>query len=194
MMKPSSAAPAFHHVAIRTSNFDRTVKFYTEGLGFRVHHEFAVPGRIDRAAFLDAGDGRYIEIFGQGSNVQSEGRRRLPNEERTEGALLHFCLRVTDTEAAYAKALAADRARTLIYVPSSARTPWWKSALPSSPVPMARSSNSCKAIRSRQPSPLFGALIQINAHGPERDQTRCTLKGPLGKKPPAFRRPHRAYG
>ena len=107
MMKPSSAAPAFHHVAIRTSNFDRTVKFYTEGLGFRVHHEFAVPGRIDRAAFLDAGDGRYIEIFGQGSNVQSEGRRRLPNEERTEGALLHFCLRVTDTEAAYAKALAA---------------------------------------------------------------------------------------
>ena len=39
--------------------------------------------------------------------MQSEGRRRLPNEERTEGALLHFCLRVTDTEAAYAKALAA---------------------------------------------------------------------------------------
>ncbi len=106
-MKPSSTAPAFHHVAIRATDFDRTVKFYTEGLGFEVHHEFAVPGRIDRAAFLDAGDGRYIEIFGQGSSVQSEGRRRRPDEERTEGTLLHFCLRVANTEAAYAKALAA---------------------------------------------------------------------------------------
>ena len=106
-MQPSSAAPAFHHVALRATDFDRTVKFYTEGLGFRVHHEFAVPGRIDRAAFLDAGDGRYVEIFGPDSSVQSEGRRRAPGEERTEGALLHFCLRVADTDAAYARALAA---------------------------------------------------------------------------------------
>ena len=106
-MQPSSAPPAFHHVALRASNFDRTVKFYTEGLGFKVHYEFAVPGRIDRAAFLDAGDGRYIEIFGPDSTVQSEGRRRKSGEDRTEGALLHFCLRVGDTDAAYAKALAA---------------------------------------------------------------------------------------
>ena len=106
-MRPSSTAPAFHHVALRATDFDRTVKFYTEGLGFRVHHEFAVPGRIDRAAFLDAGDGRYVEIFGPDSAVQSEGRRRQPGEDRTEGALLHFCLRVADTEAAYARALAA---------------------------------------------------------------------------------------
>ncbi len=106
-MQASSTPPAFHHVALRATDFDRTVKFYTEGLGFRVHFAFAVPGRIDRAAFLDAGDGRYIEIFGTGSTVQSEGRRRQPHEERTEGALLHFCLRVADTEAAYARALAA---------------------------------------------------------------------------------------
>ena len=106
-MTPSSQPPAFHHVAIRAIDFDQTWAFYTDGLGFTVHHGFSVPGRIDRAAFLDAGDGRYIEVFGQGSNVQSEGRRRRPEEERTEGALLHFCLRVADTEAAYAKALAA---------------------------------------------------------------------------------------
>ena len=106
-MQPSSQPPAFHHVALRATDFDRTVKFYTEGLGFKVHYEFAVPGRIDRAAFLDAGDGRYVEIFGPDSAVQSEGRRRQPGEERTEGALLHFCLRVADTDAAYARALAA---------------------------------------------------------------------------------------
>ena len=106
-MQPSSAAPGFHHIALRATDFDRTLRFYTDGLGFTLRHEFAIPGRIDRAAFLDAGDGRYIEVFGQGSNVQSEGRRREPGEPRTEGALLHFCLRVADTEAAYARALAA---------------------------------------------------------------------------------------
>src|SRR5690242_17127221 len=97
----------FHHVAIRAIDFDTTIKFYTEGLGCSVRYEFSVPGRIDRAAFLDVGDGRYIEVFGAGSTVQSEGRRRRPDEEATEGALLHFCLRVADVEAAYARALAA---------------------------------------------------------------------------------------
>ena len=72
-----------------------------------MHFGFSVPGRIDRAAFLDMGDGRYIEVFGQGSTVQAEGRRRRPDEEPTEGALLHFCLRVTDVEASYARAIAA---------------------------------------------------------------------------------------
>jgi catechol 2,3-dioxygenase-like lactoylglutathione lyase family enzyme len=101
------AGPGFHHIAIRARDFDATVRFYTEGLGCSVHFGFSVPGRIDRAAFLDVGDGRYIEVFGAGSTVQSEGRRRRPDEEATEGALLHFCLRVADVEAAYARALAA---------------------------------------------------------------------------------------
>ena len=39
--------------------------------------------------------------------VMAEGRRRQPNEEPTEGAILHFCLRVADTDASYARALAA---------------------------------------------------------------------------------------
>src|SRR5689334_12572542 len=100
-MSSAGAAPGFHHVAIRAVDFDATIRFYPEGLGFKVHYRFSVPDRIDRAAFLDAGDGRYIEVFGQGSTVQSEGRRRRPDEEPTEGALLHFCLRVTDVEASY---------------------------------------------------------------------------------------------
>jgi len=105
-VKSLGTAPGFHHVAIRAVDFDETIRFYTEGLGFRVHFPFSVPGRIDRAAFLDAGDGRFIEVFGPGSIVQAEGRRREPNEERTEGALLHFCLRVADTDASYSRALA----------------------------------------------------------------------------------------
>jgi glyoxylase I family protein len=106
-MSDARPVQGFHHVAIRAVDFDRTVRFYTQGLGFAVRFGFAVPGRIDRAAFIDVGDGRYIEVFGQGSTVQAEGRRRRVDEERTEGALLHFCLRVADVEAAHAKALAA---------------------------------------------------------------------------------------
>ena len=106
-MKSLGTAPGFHHVAIRTLDFDEAIRFYTDGLGFRVHFPFSVPGRIDRAAFLDAGDGRFVELFGPGSTVQAEGRRRQPNEERTEGALLHFCLKVADTDASYARAMAA---------------------------------------------------------------------------------------
>jgi glyoxylase I family protein len=106
-MKSLGTAPGFHHVAIRATDFDETLRFYTDGLGFRVHFSFSVPPRVDRAAFLDAGDGRFIEVFSQSSTVQAEGRRRRPDEERTEGALLHFCMRVADTDAAYAKAMAA---------------------------------------------------------------------------------------
>jgi glyoxylase I family protein len=109
-VKSPATAPGFHHVAIRAVDFDETIRFYTEGLGFRVHYPFSVPGRIDRAAFLDAGDGRFVEVFGDGSSVQSEGRRRFPNEDRTEGALLHFCLRVADVDASHARALAAGAA------------------------------------------------------------------------------------
>lgn len=101
------AGQGFHHIAIRAIDFDTTLKFYAEGLGCSVHFEVSVPGRIDRAAFLDMGDGRYIEVFGQDSTVQSEGRRRRPDEELTEGALLHFCFRVADVEAAYSRALTA---------------------------------------------------------------------------------------
>ncbi len=104
------SATGFHHVAIRAADFDATIRFYTEGLGCSVRYCFSVPGRIDRAAFLDAGDGRYIEVFGAGSTVQSEGRRRRPDEEATEGALLHFCLRVADVDASFQRALVAGAA------------------------------------------------------------------------------------
>jgi glyoxylase I family protein len=106
-MKSLGTAPGFHHVAIRAVDFDETVRFYTEGLGFRVHFSFSIPPRVDRAVFLDAGDGHFVEVFSQTSIVMAEGRRRQPNEEPTEGAILHFCLRVADTDASYARALAA---------------------------------------------------------------------------------------
>ena len=106
-MKSLTEGNCFHHVAIRARDFDVSVRFYTQGLGLRVHFQGSVPGLVDRAAYLDTRDGRFVEIFGPGSLVQAEGPRRAPEEAVREGAVLHFCLRATDVDASYHRAIAA---------------------------------------------------------------------------------------
>lgn len=50
----------FHHIALKASDFNRSLKFYTEGLGFTV---FKTWGEDDScAAMLDMGDGGYVEL------------------------------------------------------------------------------------------------------------------------------------
>ncbi len=51
----------FHHIALRARDFDRSLAFYTEGLGFTLAHQWGEgAGRI---ALLDIGDGNYVELF-----------------------------------------------------------------------------------------------------------------------------------
>jgi glyoxylase I family protein len=75
----------FHHVAINARDFDRSVKFYCDTLGFRPKVSWGDPGK--RAIMLDSGDGNYLEIF-EATNVGPivEG-----------GAILHMCFRTSDT-------------------------------------------------------------------------------------------------
>ena len=86
--------PGFHHVAIKTTDFDATIRFYEEGLGCVRH--FGWGEGNTRAALMDVGDGNYVEIFA------GRGDGDIP-----EGGILHYALRVEDTNAAYAKALSA---------------------------------------------------------------------------------------
>lgn len=89
--------PGFHHIALRAADFEATLRFYADGLGFVRAYGW---GEGDgRAAMMDAGDGNYLEIFA--------GGRRAPGEDAPEGALLHYALRVPDAHAAYARALTA---------------------------------------------------------------------------------------
>jgi glyoxylase I family protein len=94
----------FHHVAIRSHDFDRTVDFYTRVLGFtpRIHWQQAPR----RAVMLDAGDGNYLEVFedlgtpsGGGSGDETSGGGTSGG-----GPILHFALRCNDTDAAIEKA------------------------------------------------------------------------------------------
>ena len=73
----------FHHTAIRSADFDASLRFYTETLGLRVKIQW---GEGDgRAAMVDAGDGKFIEIFARGEAFA-----------HAEGTILHFALRTDD--------------------------------------------------------------------------------------------------
>lgn len=63
--KPSTntvlSGAGFHHIALRARDFEKSFRFYTEGLGFTLAHQWGEgAGRI---ALLDMGDGNYVELF-----------------------------------------------------------------------------------------------------------------------------------
>ena len=89
---------ALHHVALRAVDLDATVRFYREAFGYGAPRVWSYPPYVEKAAFLPAPDGSWIEIFANGTPA---GR-----EEPTEG-LVHFALEVDDVEARYERALAA---------------------------------------------------------------------------------------
>lgn len=102
----------FDHFALRAYDVDATVRFYTGGLGFRRVYEWMAPGLVGRCVFLDAGDGRLLELFDGASNVPGAvptPLRDLPvptDEERgARNAIVHVALRSDDVDGAYARAL-----------------------------------------------------------------------------------------
>jgi len=84
----------FHHVAMRVADFDATIKFYKEALGFREVRAWGEGPK--RAIMLDAGDGACLEIFAGGKL-----------EPPSNGAVTHFALRCEDVDAVIARARAA---------------------------------------------------------------------------------------
>ena len=84
----------FHHVAIKVRDFDATIKFYCEVLGFQVSY---AGGEGDgRAALIDTGKGNYVEVFAG-----------APEGERPQGLWFHIALECSDTNAAMERIRAA---------------------------------------------------------------------------------------
>ena len=76
----------FHHTAIRSTDFDASVRFYEDVLGLKRRISWGDPGK--RAIMIDAGDGNYVEIF--------ESSEPLRDKEAT---ILQFALRTDDCSA-----------------------------------------------------------------------------------------------
>lgn len=108
--------PVLHHIGLFVSDLTASVKFYTDGLGLALHTEFEdIIGLRDTgdfpfdvaSIFLEAGDGRYVELHPAG-----QGEMSPPGFP-----LNHLALGVTDVDAAYDRALAAGATPADIPVP-----------------------------------------------------------------------------
>jgi len=86
----------FHHVCVKTRDWDRTMEFYGVTLGCT--EKVAWRTAPNRAAMLDCGNANYIEVFEDMNYVPA------PN-----GSVLHFALRTTrlDDVAARVRAFGA---------------------------------------------------------------------------------------
>lgn len=109
--------PTLHHVSLFVSDIEASTKFYTSGLGLALRDEFKdiiglrASGEFAfgvASVFLEAGDGRYIELHPAG-----EGAMSPPGFPMN-----HLALCVADVDAAYARALAAGAVPFEVPIPS----------------------------------------------------------------------------
>jgi glyoxylase I family protein len=77
----------FHHVSMRVKDLNKSIKFYSEGLGFVERFSWGKDPK--RTILMDTGDGNYFEIS-QGDS----------NQSFVEGVFRHLALRVDDCKAA----------------------------------------------------------------------------------------------
>jgi glyoxylase I family protein len=84
----------FHHVCIKTRDWERSMAFYRGALGFV--EKIAWRTAPHRAAMLDVGDGNYLEVF-----------EDLAYTPAPDGAVLHFALRTAQLDAVAARVRAA---------------------------------------------------------------------------------------
>jgi glyoxylase I family protein len=85
----------FHHIAIWTANWDASLKFYCDGLGFAPKIEWGEAPK--RGTMLDTGDGNYLEVF----------EREVAPTHSGEPNILHLCFRADNVEQAVEVARAA---------------------------------------------------------------------------------------
>lgn len=86
----------FHHIALYASDFDRSMKFYVEGLG--CHYVRGWGEGENHIAMLDFGNGALIELFAKGTKEEQENAR-----------FMHLAIATTDPDGAYEAALKAGR-------------------------------------------------------------------------------------
>jgi glyoxylase I family protein len=93
-MNPILGGGGFHHVCMKTKDWDATMRFYKDTLGCTEKAVWRTAPQ--RAVLLDAGDGNYIEVFEDSSYTGA------PN-----GSINHFAFRTTRLDDVAARVRAA---------------------------------------------------------------------------------------
>ncbi|MDB6127141.1 MAG: lactoylglutathione lyase-like lyase [Verrucomicrobia bacterium] len=93
-MNPILGNGGFHHVCMKTRDWDATMRFYQDVLGCT--EKVAWRDAPQRAVMLDAGDGNYIEVF-----------EDLAYTGATNGAIYHYAFRTTRLDDVAARVRAA---------------------------------------------------------------------------------------
>ena len=88
------AISGFHHVCVKTRDWDATLRFYQATLGCTV--KIAWREAPQRAVMLDTGDGNYLEVF-----------EDLAYSGPTNGAIYHFAFRTEQLDATAERVRAA---------------------------------------------------------------------------------------
>lgn len=127
----------FHHVCIKTRDWERTLKFYQETLGCTV--KIAWRAAPQRAVMLDTGDGNYIEVF-----------EDLGYHPAADGAVLHFALRTTRLDEVAARVRAAGAKITM-----EPRDATIATTNPSTGLPRAESRGSGQVVSGAVPIRIF---------------------------------------
>ncbi|MGO4545136.1 VOC family protein [Paenibacillus sp. 2TAB23] len=96
------------HIAIQAKDYQATIAFYTQVLGFKVGHHWSLPAfRIKEASMLISPDLKTcIEIFDNEAVIPAQGKKAASDEEIAHGALLHVAFYVEDVDTLYQKAIA----------------------------------------------------------------------------------------
>ncbi|MEJ3718698.1 VOC family protein [Paenibacillus polymyxa] len=95
------------HVAIQARDYQATIAFYTEVVGFKRGHHWSLPSfRIQEASMLISPDQRTcLEIFDNDAVIPAQGKKAASEHDVAHGALLHFAFYVDNVDEIYQKAL-----------------------------------------------------------------------------------------
>ncbi len=107
-LNPKLGGGGLHHVAVEARDFEASLRFYVDALGFveRLRFPEETPAGVLRVAMLDAGDGTFVELF----EPTPDGPEAAGGPTPGGPSLFHFALRVADCDAATERARQAGAA------------------------------------------------------------------------------------